>query len=120
MIIVSSGDGHILEQIEKQLNKKIDVIKVKTFDESESVSRELMLVKVRYSRSNRKDLIEICQLMRATVIDLSDSMMTIQFCDTPERVALFLKMLKNVRIVEITRTGTLALTKCMETPVPTE
>ena len=46
--------------------------------------------------------------------------MTIQFCDTPERVALFLKMLKNVRIVEITRTGTLALTKCMETPVPTE
>ena len=61
MIIVSSGDGHILEQIEKQLNKKIDVIKVKTFDESESVSRELMLVKVRYSRSNRKDLIEICQ-----------------------------------------------------------
>ena len=58
--------------------------------------------------------------MRATVIDLSDSMMTIQFCDTPERVALFLKMLKNVRIVEITRTGTLALTKCMETPVPTE
>jgi acetolactate synthase-1/3 small subunit len=120
MIIVSSGDGHILEQIEKQLNKKIDVIKVKTFDESESVSRELMLVKVRYSRSNRKDLIEICELMNATVIDLSDTMMTIQFCDTPERVALFLKMLKNVRIVEITRTGTLALTKCMETAAPAE
>ena len=120
MIIVSSGDGHILEQIEKQLNKKIDVIKVKTFDESDSVSRELMLVKVRYSRSNRKDLIEICELMNATVIDLSDTMMTIQFCDTPERVALFLKMLKNVRIVEITRTSTLALTKCMETAVPAE
>ena len=79
-----------------------------------------MLVKVRYSRSNRKDWIEICELMRATVIDLSDSMMTIQFCDTPERVSLFLKMLKNVRIVEITRTGTLALTKCMETAAPAE
>ena len=120
MTITSTGDQRTIDQIEKQLNKKIDVIKVKTFDESESVSRELMLVKVRYSRSNRKDLIEICELMNATVIDLSDTMMTIQFCDTPERVALFLKMLKNVRIVEITRTGTLALTKCMETAAPAE
>ena len=67
MIIVSSGDGRVLEQIEKQLNKKIDVIKVKTFDENESVSRELMLLKVRYSRENRKDIIENCELMDAKV-----------------------------------------------------
>ncbi len=115
MIIVSSGDGRVLEQIEKQLNKKIDVIKVKTFDESESVSRELMLVKLRYTRSTRKDIIETCQLMDATIIDLSEGMMTIQICDTPERVASFLRMLKSFRIVEITRTGTLALTRCADT-----
>jgi acetolactate synthase-1/3 small subunit len=112
MIIVSSGDGRVLEQIEKQLNKKIDVIKVKTFDENESVSRELMLLKVRYSRENRKDIIENCELMDAKVIDVSGTMMTIQICDTPERVRSFLKMLQGVRIVEITRTGTLAMTKC--------
>ena len=114
MIIVSSGEGHILEQIEKQLNKKIDVIKVKTFDESESVSRELLLIKLRYTRTNRKDIIETCQLMDATIIDLSDTMMTIQNCDTPEHVSNFMNMLKKFRIVEITRTGTLALTKCAE------
>ena len=56
MVIVSSGDRRTLEQIEKQLNKKLDVIKVKTFDETESINRELMLVKVRYNRSNRKDI----------------------------------------------------------------
>ncbi len=118
MIIVSSGDGHILEQIEKQLNKKVDVIKVKTFDESEAVSRELMLVKIRYSRSTRRDIVENCQLMGASIIDISESMMTLQICDTPERVRIFLKMMQNNRIVEITRTGTLALTKCTETSVP--
>ncbi len=111
MIIVSSGDGRVLEQIEKQLNKKIDVIKVKTFDESESVCRELMLLKLRYNRENRKDIIENCELMDAKVIDLSENMMTIQICDTPERVQIFLRMLQGVRIMEITRTGTLAMTK---------
>ncbi|MCR5294696.1 MAG: acetolactate synthase small subunit [Lachnospiraceae bacterium] len=114
MIIVSSGDGRVLEQIEKQLNKKIDVIKVKTFGEEDSVRCELMLVKIRYTRSSRKDLIEICQLMEAKVIDLSDSLITIQICDTPERVGNFLRLLKNFRIVEITRTGTVAMTRCAE------
>ncbi len=114
MIIVSSGDDRTLEQIEKQLNKKLDVIKVKTFKEEESVSRELMLVKVRYNRETRKDIIETCQLMDAQVIDMSDSMLTIQMCDTPERVRIFLDTLKRVRIVEITRTGLVSMTKCSE------
>ena len=105
MIIVSSGEDKVLEQIEKQLNKKLDVIKVKTFGESESVSRELMLVKIKYTRSDRKDIIENCQLMGAKVIDLSKTLMTIQMCDTPERVSMFLKMLTNNKIVELTRTG---------------
>ena len=52
MTIVSSGDQRTIEQIEKQLNKKLDVIKVKTFDENSSVSRELMLVKIKYNSNN--------------------------------------------------------------------
>ena len=67
MVIVSSGDRRTLEQIEKQLNKKLDVIKVKTFDETESINRELMLVKVRYNRSNRKDIMENCEIMDAKI-----------------------------------------------------
>lgn len=114
MIIVSSGDERTLEQIEKQLNKKLDVIKVKTYSEQEAVSRELMLLKVKYNRSNRKDIMENCEIMGAQIIDLSKNMMTIQMCDTPERVQILLDTMRTVSIVEITRTGTLALSKCKD------
>ena len=114
MVIVSSGDRRTLEQIEKQLNKKLDVIKVKTFDETESINRELMLVKVRYNRTNRKDIMENCDIMGSKIVDMSKTMMTIQMCDTPERVQIFLDTLRTVSIIEIARTGTLALLKCSE------
>ena len=114
MVIVSSGDRRTLEQIEKQLNKKLDVIKVKTFDETESINRELMLVKVRYNRTNRNDIMENCEIMDAKIVDMSKTMMTIQMCDTPERVQIFLDTLRTVSIIEIARTGTLALLKCSE------
>ena len=114
MVIVSSGDRRTREQSEKQLNKKLDVIKVKTFDETESINRELMLVKVRYNRTNRKDIMENCEIMDAKIVDISKTMMTIQMCDTPERVQIFLDTLRTVSIIEIARTGTLALLKCSE------
>lgn len=114
MIITSSGDKRTLEQIEKQLNKKLDVIKVKTFDETESINRELMLVKVRYNRTTRKDIMENCEIMGAKIVDMSKNVLMIEMCDTPERVQTFIDTLKEVSIVEITRTGTLALTKCSE------
>ena len=114
MTIVSSGDQRTIEQIEKQLNKKLDVIKVRTFDEQISISRELMLVKVKYNRNNRKDIMENCAIMNASIVDMSKHMMLIQICDTPERVQIFLNMLQTISIVEVARTGTLALTKCAE------
>lgn len=114
MIIVSSGDQRTLEQIEKQLNKKLDVIKVKTFNETESINRELLLVKIKYNRTNRRDIMENCDIMGAKIVDMSKTMMTIQMCDTPERVQIFLDTLRTVSIIEIARTGTLALLKCAE------
>lgn len=114
MVIVSSGDQRTLEQIEKQLNKKLDVIKVKTFDETQALSRELMLMKVKYNRNNRRDIMENCTIMGAQIVDMSNSLMTIQICDTPERVDMFLNTFKTISIVELTRTGTLAVTKCSE------
>ena len=62
--IVSSGNDRTLEQIEKQLNKKIDIIKVRTFDEPESISREMMLLKVKYNKNNRKDILQECRAYR--------------------------------------------------------
>ena len=114
MTIVSSGDERTIEQIEKQLNKKIDVIKVKTFDEIQSVSRELMLIKIKYNKSNRKDIMEICEIMKADIVDMSTHYMIIQICDVPDKIKLLIDMLKGISIVEVARTGTVALAKCKE------
>ncbi|MBQ1848893.1 MAG: acetolactate synthase small subunit [Lachnospiraceae bacterium] len=114
MTIVSSGDQHTIEQIEKQLNKKIDVIKVKTFDETQAIARELMLIKVKYNKSNRRDLMEVCDMMKAQIVDMSKHFVMIQLCDVPERTTLLISMLQSFGIVEVARTGTLALGKCSE------
>lgn len=114
MTIVSSGDERTIEQIEKQLNKKLDVIKVKTFSEQQCITRELMLVKVKYNKGNRREIMEICEVMGADIVDMSIRYMMIQVCDTPEKIRLMLNMLQSISIVEVARTGTLALSKCME------
>lgn len=114
MTIVSSGDERTIEQIEKQLNKKIDVIKVKTFKEAQSISRELMLIKVKYNKNNRREIMEICDVMNAQIVDMSKHFMIIQICDVPDRIKLMINMLQSISIVEVARTGTVALAKCME------
>ena len=114
MTIVSSGNERTLQQIEKQLNKKLDIIKVKTFDESPSISREMMLMKVKYNKNNRRDIMEICEIMKADIVDMSKTYMIIQICDVPEKIKLLIDMFASVSIVEVARTGTLALPKCSE------
>ena len=114
MTIVSSGDDRTLEQIEKQLNKKLDVIKVKTFSESQCVSRELMLMKIKYNKNNRAEIMEICEVMKAEIVDMSLHYMMIQICASPEKIKLLLEMFRSISIVEVARTGTLALAKCSE------
>ncbi len=114
MTILSKGNDRTLEQIEKQLNKKIDVIKVKTFDESKAICRELMLIKVKYNKGNRREIMETCEVMGAEIVDMSETLMMIQICDTPEKIQLMISMLAQVSVVEVARTGTLALQKCLE------
>ena len=115
MTIVSSGDQRTLEQIEKQLNKKLDVIKVKTFDETSSISRELILVKVKYNKNTRGDILEIVEMMtEARIVDCSKNQMVIQMCDLPEKNNLLITLLQPTGIIEVVRTGTLAVQKCFE------
>ena len=114
MTIVSSGDERTIEQIEKQLNKKLDVIKVKTFAEQQCITRELMLIKIKYNKNNRRDIMELCEIMKVQIVDMSKHFMMLQICDTPDKIKLLINMLQSVSIVEVARTGTLALSKCME------
>ena len=68
MTIVSTGDSRVIEQIEKQLNKKIDVIKVRRLQELQSVTRELIMMKVSYNNTTRKDIMEVCMIMGAKTV----------------------------------------------------
>ncbi len=73
-----------------------------------------MLVKVKYNKSNRRDIMETCEIMKADIVDMSKTLMIIQICDVPEKINLFISMLQSISIVEVARTGTLALQKCLE------
>lgn len=114
MTIVSSGEQTTLEQIEKQLNKKLDVIKIKTFSPAQAITRELMLVKVKYNKNNRREIMEICEVMHAEIVDMGQTTMMLQICDEPDKIKLLLNMLNGVSVVEVARTGTLALPRCMD------
>ena len=73
-----------------------------------------MLIKVKYNKGNRREIMEICEVMKAEIVDMSQHLMIIQICDTPEKIKLMISMLQQISIVEVARTGTLALSKCMD------
>lgn len=114
MTIVVNGDERTIEQVEKQLNKQIDVIKVKTLDSDTSTRRELVLVKVNAAPAVRGEVIDIAAIMNAKIVDLSRLTLTVEMCDRPERVGLLLDMLSSYGIAEIARTGMIALQKGSE------
>lgn len=114
MTIVSSGDERTLEQVEKQLNKQIDVIKVQTLDTDHSTRRELLLVKIACQPSARGDVMNICSIMSAQIVDMSQQTLTIEFADKPEKVDLILQLLSPYGIAEMARTGMVALQKGSE------
>ena len=109
-MIVDSG-SHAAEQVEKQLNKLISVIKVKRFDSDDFVGKELMIVKVSANAKSRADIKTICDIMNAKVSDLSSNAMIVELADTPERIALFQEMLTPFGILEIARTGLIVVQK---------
>jgi acetolactate synthase-1/3 small subunit len=111
MTIVVSGDENILEQAEKQLNKQIDVIKVRSLNGVEVTRRELALIKVSAGPTTRGQITDIAMIMKCGVIDLSPATMTIEIADRPERVNQLIAMLEPYGITEMARTGMIALQK---------
>ncbi len=107
--IIVNGDEYTVEQVTKQLNKMVDVIKLKQLDSNNDICRELLLIKVRCNAKNRSDLIDIAQLMQAKISDLSSNSFTLELSDTPQRLALMEEMLRPYGILEEVRTGAIAL-----------
>ena len=111
MTIVVEGNSYVAEQVEKQLNKLIDVIKVRTLEENSLIGRELMILKVNANNKTRQDIMTICEIMGAKVDDISPTSMTMELSDTPERLDTFQAMMRPFSILEVARTGVIAVQK---------
>ena len=109
--IVVNGDDYIVEQVEKQLNKVIPVIKVKTLPEGEYLSRELCLIKVNSPSKSRLEIMKIAELMGASVVDVSPSSLTIKSAETSERNEHLISLLRPYGLREVVRTGVTAIEK---------
>ena len=107
--MVVPGDEHVIEQLSKQLYKLINVLKVQDLTEIPCVERELMLVKVNATASNRVEVIELARIFRARIVDISDDTLTIEVVGDPGKMMAIIQMLNKFGIKEIARTGKIAL-----------
>lgn len=118
--IVASGDDVILEQIEKQVAKLVDVRNIKELKPEESVYRELALIKVRANAADRQGILSISDIFRAKVIDVSAESITMEITGSQSKLEAFLKMLEAYEILELARTGLAGLERGHENIVHIE
>ena len=116
--MVVPGDDTSIEQLTKQLYKLINVIKVQDITQIPCVERELMLIKVNATSSNRAEVIELAQVFRARIVDISEDTLTIEAVGDPGKMVAIAQMLNKFGIREIARTGKIALVR--ESGVNTE
>ncbi|MGE4283277.1 MAG: acetolactate synthase small subunit [Clostridia bacterium] len=109
MTIVVDGDEYTVEQVTKQLNKLIDVIKIRELNPSDSVTRELALIKVNANSTTRSEIIQIVNIFRAKIVDVSKSTLTIEMTGSADKIAAFEEMLSQFGIKEMVRTGVIAI-----------
>ncbi len=109
--IVVPGDDHVLEQVTKQLNKLVDVIKVHDFTGERFLDRELMLVKVLTGPKNRTAVIELAALFNARVVSVQSKSLTVQLAGSSEDVDNLLELLRPNGILELSRSGVIAVSK---------
>jgi acetolactate synthase-1/3 small subunit len=114
LTLVTRGDDRALEQITKQLNKMINVIKVLDFTQAEHVERELVLIKVTADERTRAELMTIVDIFRGKVIDVSPHSYLIEVTGEDSKIAAILELLKPIGIKEIARTGKVAMHRGMQ------
>ena len=109
MTIVTRGDDATLEQIVKQLNKLVDVLKVIDFREGEYVDRELVLAKVSVDSGSRAEVMQITDIFRAKIVDVQPRSVTIEITGSEDKVGKFIDLMKTFGILDLTRTGKVAM-----------
>ena len=111
MTIVVRGDDKVLEQVVKQTEKLVDVIKVDDFRDEDFVDRELVLMRVDVTPKTRSEVLQICDIFRAKIVDVRLEKLLIEITGTESKVSKFIELMSNFGIAEITRTGKVALSR---------
>ena len=111
MTILTTGNDHILEQITKQLNKLINVIKVTDYKSNEYVGRELALVKVTVTNETRSEILSIIDIFRGKVVDVSSESYTVEITGDENKMKAILELFRPMGIKDLARTGCAALTR---------
>jgi len=114
MTIVTRGDEATVDQIVKQLNKLADVMKVQDFREGEFVDRELVLVKVKVDSRTRAEVMQITDIFRAKIVDVQPETLTIEATGDESKVEKFLSLMRSFGVLELSRTGKVALPRGTE------
>ena len=111
MTVVVRGDDAILEQITKQLNKLVDVIKVSDITKEKFIERELVLIKIHTEGKSRSEIMQIVDIFRAKIVDVAPKSVTIEATGTEDKIQGLVSMLRPFGIREMARTGSVALTR---------
>jgi len=120
MTIVVNGTTTMVEQVRKQLDKVIDVVKVSDITGDDIVARELALIKVRATSANRSEIIEIVDIFRANIVDVASDSVTIEVTGDEEKINSLFNLLRGFGVKEIARTGRIAMTRGGPGPIQVE
>ena len=117
MTVVSIGDEDTLDQIVKQLRKLEDVKDIQILEEGKSVFREIVMIKVKANASQRQAIVALCEIFRATIVDVSTSCLTVMLTGDNSKLAAFTNLLSEYEVLELARTGLTALSRGSENVV---
>ena len=120
MTIVVDGSTTMVEQVRKQVDKVIDVVRVSDITGDEIIARELALVKVKATSSNRSEIIEIVDIFRASIVDVASDSLTIEVTGDEEKISSLFNLLRGFGIKEVARTGRIAMTRGVSGSLPVE
>ncbi len=114
MTVIVPGDDNVLAQIIKQLNKLVDVIEVKDLTQDSFVERELVMIRVTASSAQRAEVIELANIFRAKVVDVSPDFMILEATGSEGKISAFIDVVRPYGIAELVRTGEIAITRSSE------
>jgi acetolactate synthase I/III small subunit len=109
MTLVVVGNDQVLEQVVKQLNKLVDVLEVHDFKDGDVIDREFILLRVKATSSHRPEVMQICDIFRAKIVDVQSNSLSIEVTGDESKIDKFLQLMKPFGVLELSRTGRIAL-----------